>query len=65
MQTQATPKAAYSIAEAVRVTSLGRSKLYQLMSAGDLEFVKIGKRRLVTATACQDLLTRHVVTVQQ
>ena len=65
MQTQATPKAAYSINEAVRVTSLGRSKLYQLMSNGDLEYVKVGKRRLVTASACQDLLTRHVVNARQ
>lgn len=36
-----------SVRETMRISGLGRSKLYQLMTAGHLEYVKVGKRRLV------------------
>jgi excisionase family DNA binding protein len=36
-----------TIAEACEATGLGRSKLYQLISGGDLDTTTIGRRRLV------------------
>ncbi|MEO6093439.1 MAG: helix-turn-helix domain-containing protein [Novosphingobium sp.] len=40
---------AYSIRDAVQVSSIGRTTLYGLISSGEIETVKIGKRRLVKA----------------
>jgi excisionase family DNA binding protein len=42
---------AYSIKDAVRVSSIGRTTLYSLISSGEIETVKIGKRRLVKAAS--------------
>jgi len=36
------------INEALRATGIGRTKLYQLISEGKIEVVKIGTRSLVT-----------------
>ena len=47
---------AYAIKEASRVTSLGRTRLYQLIAAGRLEVVKIGSRTLIPAHALHKLL---------
>lgn len=47
---------AYSIKEASRTTSLGRTRLYQLIAAGRLETIKIGGRRLIPAHALHKLL---------
>lgn len=47
---------AYSIKEASRATSLGRTRLYQLIAAGRLETIKIGSRRLIPAHALRKLL---------
>jgi hypothetical protein len=55
-------KIAYSIPEAVHVSGLGRSSLYGLMAAGDLAYVKAGKRRLIRHVDLEALiaqLTRH------
>lgn len=42
-------KSAYPITEAAQLLSLGRSKFYQLMDAGEIRSFKIGKRRLIAA----------------
>lgn len=47
---------AYSIKEASRATSLGRTRLYQLIAAGRLEAVKIGNRTLIPVHALHKLL---------
>lgn len=47
---------AYSIKEASRATSLGRTRLYQLIAAGQLEAVKIGSRTLIPARSLHKLL---------
>jgi len=49
---------AVDIAEACRLTGLGRSKLYQLMSAGEIPSVKIGKRRVVPVDSLRQWLAR-------
>lgn len=54
-----TPSAAplaYSIKEVSRATSLGRTRIYQLIAAGQLEAVKIGRRTLIPAHALHKLL---------
>lgn len=35
------------IPEAVRLTGLSRSRLYELMKNGDIEFVKVGSSTLI------------------
>ena len=42
---------AYSIKDAVQVSSIGRTTLYSLISSGQIETVKVGKRRLVKAAS--------------
>ena len=45
------PKIAYSIKEACRATSWGRTTLYLYISTGRLRTVRIGGRRLIPADA--------------
>ena len=47
---------AYSIADACRVTSIGRTRLYQLINEGRIETRKIGKRTLIPAASLRALL---------
>lgn len=49
---------AMRIPDAVRMTGIGRSKLYELIASGDLETVKIGRCTLVTMEALRELLTK-------
>jgi excisionase family DNA binding protein len=39
---------AYSVNEAARLTGLSRDLLYDRMRRGNLRYVKIGRRRLIT-----------------
>lgn len=47
---------AYSIRDACRLTSLGRTRLYQLIGEGTLEVRKIGKRTLIPAASLRALI---------
>lgn len=47
---------AYSINEACRVSSLGRTRLYQLIGEGRLEIRKVGKRTLIPAVSLRALV---------
>lgn len=47
---------AYSIADAVRVSSIGKTRIYQLISEGRLEVRKIGKRTLIPAASLRALI---------
>lgn len=52
MISNSTPRPlAYSIKDAIQVSSIGRTTLYGLISSGEIETVKIGKRRLVKAAS--------------
>lgn len=42
----------------MRITSLGRTKLYELMGRGQLEYVKIDKRRLIRRSSISALGSR-------
>ena len=47
---------AYSIREACRISSLGRTCLYQLIREGRLKTCKIGKRTLIPAASLRALI---------
>jgi len=47
---------AYSVADACRVSSIGRTRLYQLIGEGRLQARKIGKRTLIPAASLRALI---------
>lgn len=47
---------AFSIAEASKALSLGRTKIYELINEGRLKSLKIGRRTLITAKSIHDLI---------
>ena len=51
---------AYSINEACQVSSLGRTRIYQLISEGRLVSRKIGKRTLIPAHSLRALIEGEV-----
>ena len=55
MQTASEPLA-YSVAEAVRVSSIGKTRLYGLAKEGRLEMRKIGGRTLIPAASLRALI---------
>jgi excisionase family DNA binding protein len=48
---------AYSVDEAARLTGLSRDLLYDQMRQGNLDFLKIGRRRLITRQHLEQFLT--------
>lgn len=46
------------VQEACERTGIGRSKLYQLMTAGEIKSVKVGKRRLIPEEDLQGFVAR-------
>jgi excisionase family DNA binding protein len=46
----------YSVAEAARLTGLSRDLLYDEMRRGNLLYVKVGKRRVITRQHLQQFL---------
>ena len=58
-QEEADPSAerlAYSVDEAARLTGLSRDLLYDQMRRGNLRYVKIGRRRLITRQHLEQFL---------
>ncbi len=51
-------KLALSVTEAGALMDLGRDKVYDLINDGSLPSFKIGKRRLVPASAVRDFVER-------
>lgn len=51
----------YSIRRACRISGLGKSKIYEAMSRGDLEFLKVGRRTLIEDAALRQFLAGHRV----
>jgi len=48
-----------TVNEAARMLGIGRTKLYALISSGELEVVKIGRATRVTTTSMRELILRH------
>lgn len=46
----------YSVKDACRISSLGRTRLYQLIGEGRLEARKLGRRTLIPAASLHKLL---------
>lgn len=46
----------YDVDDAVEMTRLGRTKLYELMANGTIPSVKAGRRRLIPAQALRDFV---------
>lgn len=51
---------AYSIADACRVSSIGKTRLYQLINEGKLKTTKLGKRTLIPAESLRRLIAGEV-----
>lgn len=47
---------AYTIADTCRLSSLGRTRIYELINSGVLKATKVGKRTLVSAQSLRDLV---------
>lgn len=50
------PKLAYSIREAMHTSSIGKTKLYDLIKAGRLQAVRIGGRTVIPAESLHALI---------
>jgi excisionase family DNA binding protein len=46
------------VREACRLTGIGRSKLYELIAAGEIEIIKIGSITLVPIASLTEFLRR-------
>lgn len=53
------PPISVRVAEAVRLTGISRSRIYELMSAGDLEHVKVGSSTLILYASLVRLVERR------
>jgi excisionase family DNA binding protein len=51
---------AVRVREACRLTGIGRSKLYELIAAGEIEIVKVGTITLIPIASLTDFLNRRV-----
>lgn len=47
------------IPAAIRMTGIGRSKLYELIQSGDIEIVKIGASTLIPVESLRQLIDRN------
>ncbi len=47
------------IPDAVRMTGIGRSKLYELIQSGDIAIVKIGASTLIPIESLRELIDRN------
>ena len=47
----------YSIKDAIRLSTFGRTRVYQLINSGDLKVTRIGRRTLVRAESLRALIT--------
>jgi excisionase family DNA binding protein len=54
-------KLAYTIAEAVAASGLGRTTIYELIKRGELPRVKVGNRTLVRCRDLEAMLDRKLV----
>ena len=52
-----TYRLAYSVDEVAQITGLSRDLLYDQMRAGELDHIKVGRRRIVTRQHLEAFLT--------
>ena len=51
-------RALYPLKDTAHIIGIGLTKTYELLNSGDLETVRIGRRRLVTADSIKRLIER-------
>ena len=51
------PPLAYSIQEACRISSIGRTRMYELCKTNQIVAIKIGRRTLIDAESLKRLVT--------
>jgi excisionase family DNA binding protein len=49
-------KIGYSVDETVEASGLGRSTIYELIRSGELDSIKVGRRRIVPADALREFI---------
>ena len=57
--TQVSLPLAVAPAEAARLMSLGRTRFYELLAAGEIKSLKVGTRRLIRVRDIEDWLERQ------
>jgi excisionase family DNA binding protein len=60
-QTTSYPRLAYGIEGAADALDLSRSRIYELIAAGEIVACKVGKRTIIPATELAAFLERHRV----
>lgn len=50
-----------SVADAKKLIGIGQTKFYELMDAGELEVVKIGRKTMVTRASLVAFIERNTV----
>lgn len=58
MSKQIPAKLIYTVAEAEAATGFPHSRLYELIRDGELVTFKVGRRRMISARAVNDLIAR-------
>lgn len=53
------------LTDAMRTLCIGRTTLYELMDGGELETVKIGRRRLIVTSSMNDYIDRLIAGQQK
>ena len=49
-----------SVAEACRALGIGNTKMYELINAGDLDTIRVGRRRLVTTASINRFIADRI-----
>jgi excisionase family DNA binding protein len=52
---------ALSVEEAAEALGLGRTKVFELVSGGQLRSIKVGRRRLVPVSALEQFITQRLI----
>jgi excisionase family DNA binding protein len=55
----ASPPLAVRVREACRLTGIGRSKLYELIAAGEIRIIKVGSITLIPLAGLQQFLEQR------
>lgn len=62
--TAALPKVGYNMAEALKITGLGRTTLWEAVSKGELKCFKVGRRTLFSLKHLEDFMALYDTTGQ-
>lgn len=52
------PKLSFTVEQAINATGLNRNAMYRAMTTGEIRSFKVGKRRMVSALALQEFISR-------